>query len=95
MNEGNRGCGYTKNKCVSLANGEILGFLDPDDALKSDSLELMAALHRKFEDVAIITSKYELVDLEMNFIQNGTIETSINGDIVISFDRVICNQPLK
>jgi len=71
LNKENKGCGYTKNKCAELATGEISGFLDPDDALKPDALELMVALHKKFNDVAIITSKYELVDLEMNFIENG------------------------
>ena len=49
-----------------------MGFLDPDDALKNDALAVMVALHKKHEDVAIITSKYELVDLEMNFIENGS-----------------------
>ena len=30
-NEKNKGCGYTKRRCVELGNGEICGFLDPDD----------------------------------------------------------------
>jgi len=77
LNKENKGCGYTKNKCAELATGEILGFLDPDDALKPDALELMVALHKKFEGVAIITSKYELVDLEMNFIEYGTHGSAI------------------
>ncbi len=72
LNKENKGCGYTKNKCAELATGEISGFLDPDDALKTDALELMVVLHKKFDDVAIITSKYELVDLEMNFIEIGS-----------------------
>lgn len=70
LNIKNKGCGFTKNKCAQLAKGEILGFLDPDDALKPYALEIMVANHKKNEDVAIITSKYELVDLQMNFIEN-------------------------
>ena len=31
LNNQNRGCGYTKHRCAELANGEICGFLDPDD----------------------------------------------------------------
>ncbi|WP_426476867.1 glycosyltransferase family 2 protein [Chryseobacterium sp. CBSDS_008] len=38
-NATNRGVGYTKNKCIELATGEICGFLDPDDALTPDALE--------------------------------------------------------
>lgn len=71
LNKENKGCGYTKNKCAKLATGEILGFLDPDDALKNDALESMVTLHVKNENAAIITSKYELVDLKMNFISHS------------------------
>lgn len=76
-NEKNMGCGYTKNKCAALAFGQILGFLDPDDALKEEALALMVTLHEKFENVAIITSKFELVDLKMNFIESGS-----NGSVI-------------
>lgn len=69
FNNENRGCGFTKNKCAELANGEISGFLDPDDALTNDALELMIELHKKNNDIAIITSKYKFVDLNMNFIE--------------------------
>jgi len=68
-NKKNKGCGYTKNRCAQLAQGEILGFLDPDDALKSNALMIMAEAHYVNKGAAIITSKYELVDLEMNFKQ--------------------------
>lgn len=77
LNEENKGCGYTKNKCAELATGEISGFLDPDDAIKDDALELMVDLHKKFDDVAIITSKYELVDLEMNFTKDSLYGSAI------------------
>ena len=61
-NDVNRGCGYTKNRCASLAQGEIMGFLDPDDLLKSNALELMIKTHKKNKNVAIVTSKYEMID---------------------------------
>ena len=38
-NEKNMGCGYTKRRCAELANGELCGFLDPDDALLPHALE--------------------------------------------------------
>ena len=44
-NEQNRGCGYTKWRCVEEAHGEICGFLDPDDVLMSDALEKMEKVH--------------------------------------------------
>lgn len=73
----NKGCGYTKNKCAALANGELLGFLDPDDALNSNALDVMVEAHKKQLNVTIITSKFELVDLNMNFIRVGMQGESI------------------
>lgn len=66
-NETNKKCGYTKNKCARLATGAILGFLDPDDALVSNALAIMVEAHYKNADAAIITSKFELVHLDMTF----------------------------
>ncbi len=68
QNTENKGCGYTKHRCATLAYGEILGFLDPDDTLVSEALEVMVEAHTLNKEAAIITSKYEFVDLEMNFI---------------------------
>lgn len=55
-NDRNRGCGYTKRKCVELANGEFCGFLDPDDALTNDALAIMMDLHLKNDDCSLIYS---------------------------------------
>lgn len=38
-NEENKGVGYTKRKCVEMANGEICGFVDPDDAITENAIE--------------------------------------------------------
>lgn len=71
LNSQNKGCGYTKHRCATLACGEVLGYLDPDDALMPDALEVMMEAHNSNKDTAIITSKYEFVDLEMNFTEQG------------------------
>lgn len=70
-NTNNKGCGYTKHRCATLAHGGILGFLDPDDALTQDSLEVMVEAHNLNKEAAIITSKYEFVDLDMNFTKSS------------------------
>ncbi|MCK0180159.1 glycosyltransferase family 2 protein [Flavobacteriaceae bacterium S0862] len=79
QNEDNKGCGFTKQRCAKLASGEILGFLDSDDALKPSALEVMILAHKKFEKASIITSKYEFVDLQLNFIKEGVIGSEIPG----------------
>ena len=72
LNEKNKGCGYTKQKCATLATGEICGFLDPDDTLETDALEKMVLAHFKHPEVSVVTSKYYLVDINL---QNKTICT--------------------
>ena len=70
-NKENRGCGSAKLKCTNLAKGELLGFLDPDDALVNNALEKMVAKHQEHQRAAIITSKYYLVDLNMRILGIG------------------------
>ena len=68
VNSQNKGCGYTKNRCATLGNGEVMGFLDPDDRLKNNAIELMVNAHLEYSDVSIVTSKYEF--LEKSIISN-------------------------
>ncbi len=57
LNDRNHGCGYTKRRCAELANGEICGFLDPDDELMPDALMLHTNEHLKNSDCAIVYSR--------------------------------------
>jgi len=61
-NEVNRGCGYTKRRCVELAIGEICGFLDPDDLITPNALETMVNLHSQNEQASLIYSNYIQTD---------------------------------
>jgi glycosyltransferase involved in cell wall biosynthesis len=57
-NEENKGCGFTKNRCASLARGEILGFLDPDDTLVPEALEIMINAHENNPEVSLVHSNF-------------------------------------
>ena len=65
-NEKNEGCGYTKHRCVELAHGELCGFLDPDDTLTNDALEVMVNEHGCLDDVGLVYSKYYLSGENLN-----------------------------
>lgn len=65
-NEENRGCGYTKRRCADLATGELCGFLDPDDALTPDALQIMVEQHTAHPEVSTIGSCYWCCDEHMN-----------------------------
>jgi glycosyltransferase involved in cell wall biosynthesis len=57
-NDVNRGCGFTKRRCVKLASGEICGFLDPDDVILQDALEIMVETQLKNQHVSLVLSRY-------------------------------------
>ena len=62
-NDRNRGVGYTKRRCVALAQGEICGFLDPDDLLAADdALQLMVQAHLAHPDASMVDSGYTITD---------------------------------
>ncbi|MBI3883736.1 MAG: glycosyltransferase family 2 protein, partial [Sphingobacteriales bacterium] len=61
-NEKNMGCGYTKRKCVEHASGNIMGFLDPDDALTPDAITIMKEAHAIKPSHSIIHSTHYICD---------------------------------
>ncbi len=92
QNEKNYGCGYTKKKCVELSNGELCGFLDPDDMLEPNALEEMVLAHKQNPYASLIYSNNILLneDLSKNFqpaekknqVQNGDLKfINSNGEI--------------
>ena len=68
-NDKNHGCGYTKRRCAELAHGDICGFLDPDDTLTPDALEVMVEAHRTDEKISLVYSRHNVCDAKMNFIR--------------------------
>lgn len=65
-NDRNYGCGYTKRRCADLATGELCGFLDPDDALTQNALQIMVEQHIQHPEVSTVGSCYWCVDEQMN-----------------------------
>lgn len=61
-NEINKGVGFTKRKCVELAKGEICGFIDPDDAVVSDALELSIQKYVEHPKIVATYSQIMLCD---------------------------------
>lgn len=88
LNNRNMGCGYTKKKCTDLASGDILGFLDPDDALYKDALSEMVNSHLSNPLYSLVTSKYDLVDLEMRYKSSGEHGSKIpSGHSYLTFGK--------
>ncbi|MCM1034562.1 MAG: glycosyltransferase [Paludibacter sp.] len=71
-NEENKGCGYTKRRCVELAIGEFCGFLDPDDTLDYNALQVMFETIREHPECGAFFSHMYVCDSEMKVIYNDT-----------------------
>lgn len=81
FNGKNEGVGYTKRRCIEEANGEICGFLDPDDALAESALEKMVKCHLERVSTSIVHSKHVYCDEKFNIREEYT-----NGKNVESFN---------
>jgi glycosyltransferase involved in cell wall biosynthesis len=89
-NTENRGCGYTKNRCSDVASGEICGFLDPDDALTVDAIELMVLEHEKNPKASMVYSNLLYCDEYLNFHHENKSRPVQNSDhLFFDFDGSI------
>lgn len=69
-NEKNHGAGYTKRRCVELAQGELCAFVDPDDVLSDkDALAIMVQAHRDHPDASMVYSGF--YDADENLVVTG------------------------
>lgn len=58
QNEENSGVGITKSKLIELANTDICGFVDPDDAITPNALLSSITAFKKNKDVVLTYSKF-------------------------------------
>lgn len=65
QNDKNSGVGFTKRKCVELANGEFCGFVDPDDAVTSTAIE--DAVKNYDDRTVAVYSQFQMCDSDMKF----------------------------
>lgn len=58
-NDKNEGVGFTKNKLIELACGEVCAFLDPDDALDNSALdEIIKVFYSDLDAVAVYSRMF-------------------------------------
>ncbi|MPS74414.1 MAG: glycosyltransferase family 2 protein [Chryseobacterium sp.] len=78
-NHENMGVGFTKKRCIDLAEGEICGFVDPDDTLSNNALEISIKNHG--EDNVATYSQFYICDNELKPLRLFQHSRSIkNGD---------------
>jgi len=74
FNSVNKGCAFTKRRCIELAKGEICAFLDPDDKITPDALEIMVNSHKEYPNASIVYSTH--------FVTNEKFEISTINPLV-------------
>ena len=83
-NEKNEGVGYTKKKCIELASGEICGFLDPDDALTENAIEISVKAYN--ENYIATYSQFYLCDENLNIIKKFEPTQKIKNKNLLFFN---------
>lgn len=61
-NEQNSGVGVTKSKLIELADGEICGFLDPDDAIDPDAIRKCMDIFHSNSNIVLTYSRFMTCD---------------------------------
>lgn len=79
INEENKGCGYTKRRCAELASGELCAFLDPDDAITNEALEVMVAEHAIYPEASMVYSQPFWCDEHLDIRNERTSQQIQNG----------------
>lgn len=64
-NEKNLGVGGTKKKLIALAQNEICGFVDPDDALLPDAISSCLRVFRNEKNTVLTYSKFAKCDADL------------------------------
>lgn len=62
----NKGCGAAKRKCAELATGEICAFIDPDDAITPEALQITINEYLKHKNIIATYSKITFCDEALN-----------------------------
>lgn len=73
FNEENKGCGYTKKRCAELANGEFCGFLDPDDELLPNALEVSVIAMQHHPEASLTMSRYYFCNENMEILKESRL----------------------
>ena len=83
-NEENKGVGFTKRRCVEISSGEICGFVDPDDALTENALEISVKAYN--ENYIATYSQFYLCDENLNIIKKFEPTQKIKNKNLLFFN---------
>jgi glycosyltransferase involved in cell wall biosynthesis len=75
-NDENKGVGFTKHRCVEMANGDLCGFIDPDDVLVgTDVFDTMVQAHLNHPNASMVYSGMFRADENLNIVRESPGQT--------------------
>lgn len=81
-NSENKGVGFTKGKLIHLADGEICGFLDPDDAVLPNALRASIEMFQKKKETVLTYSRLMKCDQNLQPLKQFQSAMQVpNGDL--------------
>ena len=81
INDKNYGAGYTKKRCIDLASGYVCGFVDPDDGIVENALEIMLNEHLEKPAHSLIYSTHYVCDENLKILKTCTWDLEYNDEI--------------
>lgn len=86
-NDVNYGVGFTKGKLIEDADGDICGYLDPDDIIKSNALKSAIEVFKKKKNVVLTYSRLAKCDQELNILNefNSAMQVPNGQDTFFNF----------
>ena len=78
-NESNKGCAYTKHQCVLHANGEYCGYLDPDDVILPNAIEVTMKALLDNPNAVLTFSRHYVCDEQLN-VRKESRKLELNGN---------------
>lgn len=72
-NDKNMGCGYSKRRCIELAQGDLCGFLDADDVLLPNALKDHVEVHVSQPAISCCFSRFYHCDTELNTLKKSRL----------------------
>lgn len=101
FNQENHGLGYTRNRGISLSNGEFLFFLDSDDTLPYNAIELLVSRILNENDIDYAVGKVVRFNNERKYMPVRHLEfnlykeekiTTITKNPELLQDSIACNK---
>lgn len=85
-NEKNSGVGITKGKLIELANGEICGYVDPDDAILPSAISSAVKAFSSDKNVVLTYSNFFKCDENLKTISEGKSAKQIANNDAFFFN---------